>query len=72
MTDLRPNSIFYDDGNCLPCHHINNTNINWDQRLFELREQISKFVSKNKSHNCLLGVSEERIVQFRHYGREKN
>jgi N-acetyl sugar amidotransferase len=60
IPDTRPNGKFNNDGICIPCEYsYNSEQVNFEERLSELKFVIQKFISKAKTKRwqCIIGVS---------------
>ena len=60
IPNTRPNGEFNNEGICIPCEYsLDSQQVNYEERLSELRFVISKLISKfkDKRWQCIIGVS---------------
>jgi N-acetyl sugar amidotransferase len=67
--DTKPQLEFNDQGICSACTNFNNkSNINWEQKRFELEQILKKFSSKNENnYDCIIPVSGGKDSFFQTY-----
>jgi N-acetyl sugar amidotransferase len=67
--DTKPQLEFNDEGVCSACTNFNNkSNINWEQKRFELEQILKKFSSKNENnYDCIIPVSGGKDSFFQTY-----